>query len=387
MLEKSPSDPVAMHRGRLKLPGIVLAAILLPGVSVARSQGAPPTQPAQLRHTLDEYFALGERARTGEVESAVAEIRTWNWRAFRDLRDVLERFRRQLESPSDRILVKWGRADIEALAMLHTEAAIHCAPFSTEEASHANWAKQLLELFEGMSVDQVFRRQWHVAWGAHLQSALRLRELADHLHDALRKWPDDPDLLTMAGSVYESWSRRGMVRLGSDYIPMQSRLQRERPERRQSRTLAERYYQRALDVKSELFHARLRLGRMLLEANRLDEALAHVTRAAERAASPREQYVARMFLGRVYAGAQRWPEAVAAYTDAHGLLANCQSSALGLSHALLKLGARDKARAQVMVALHRSSPELCEDPWWEYEFGYGPRADALLEQLRERLRP
>jgi tetratricopeptide (TPR) repeat protein len=376
-----------MHHTRLRLSGIVVAAILLPGVSLARSQDVPAKQPAQLLHTLDEYFALGERARRGDIEGAVAEIRTWNWHAFRDLRDVLERSRRQLEGPSQRVLVKWGRSDVEALALLHTETAIRCERLSTEEASHANWAKQLLELFDGLRVDQTFRRRWYVAWGAHLQATLRSRELADHLNDALRKWPTDPDLLTMAGSVYESWSQQTVVRSSSDYTPLQYRLQRERPGRQQSRTLAQSYYRRALAVQPELFHARLRLGRMHLEANRLDEALADVARAVERAATPTEEYLARLFLGRVHAAAQRWSEAVAAYTDADGVLSNCQSATLASSHALLKQGARDKASAEVKVALERSSAELCEDPWWEYGFGYGPRADALLDELREKFRP
>ena len=303
------------------------------------------------------------------------------------MRDELQRFRHGLETPSRRVLVKWGRADIEALALLHTEAAIRCDRLSTEEASHANWARQLLELFDGLRVDQTFRRRWHVAWGAHLQSTLRLKELANHLHDALRMWPDDPDLLTMTGSMYESWSHRAIIlRFDSDYVPMQSRLQRERPDRRNSRTLAESYYRRALDLQPSLFDARLRLGRMLLEADRFDEALAQVTRASERATSPKEHYLARLFLGRVHAGAGRWSESVAAHTAAGGLLADCQSWALALSYALLKLGAKDEALAQVRIALERSNPARCEDPWWEYEFGYGRRADALLEQLREELR-
>ena len=218
-----------MHRARLQAEAFLLAAILFPSAFVARSQDVSPKQPAQLLYTLDEYFALSERARKGDVDGAVAEMGTWNWHAFRDLRDQLERSRRGLEGPSQRVLVKWGRADIEALAMLHTETAIRSARLSTKEASHANWAKQLLGLFDGLNVDQWFRRRWHVAWGAHLQSTLRLRELEDHLHDALRKWPEDPDLLTMAGSVYESLFRRAAIqRFDSDYLPLQSRLRRER---------------------------------------------------------------------------------------------------------------------------------------------------------------
>jgi tetratricopeptide (TPR) repeat protein len=376
-----------MDRARLRAQPLLIAAILFPSVLVARSQDVSPKQPAQLLYTLDEYFALSERARKGDVDGAVAEIGTWNWHAFRDLRDQLERLRRGLESPSQPVLVKWERADIEALAMLHTETAIRSARLSTKEASHANWAKQLLGLFDGLNVDQWFRRRWYVAWGAHLQSTLRLRELEDHLHDAVRKWPEDPDLLTMAGSVYESLFRRAAIqRFDSDYLPMQSRLRRERPDRRRSQTLAESYYRRALDVKSDLFDARVRLGRLRLDSNQFDEALVHVTRAAEHAASPKEHYLARLFLGRVYASAQRWPEAVAAYADADALLADCQSSALALSYALLKQGERTKAEAQIKVAVGRSSLARCEDPWWEYEFGYGPRVDALLGQLRERLR-
>jgi tetratricopeptide (TPR) repeat protein len=376
-----------MHRARPHAQALLIAAILFPSVSVSRSQDVSPKQPAQLLYTLDEYFTLGERARTGDVNGAVAEIGTWNWQAFRDLRDELERFRRDLESPLQRVLVKWGRADIEALAMLHTETAIRSERLSTKETSHANWAKQLLELFDGLNIDQSFRRRWYVAWGAHLQSTFRLQELAAHVHEAVRKWPEDPDLLTMAGSVYESSSHRAVVlRSDSDYISMQSRRRLERPDRRRNHTLAESYYRRALDVKPDLFDARLRLARMLLESNRFDGALVHVTQAAERAASPKEHYLARLFLGRVYASAQRWPEAVAAYADADALLPDCQSSALALSYVLLKQGERTKAEAQIKVVAQRSNPARCEDPWWDYEFGYGPRADALLEQLRETLR-
>ncbi len=261
-------------------------------------------------------------------------------------------------------------------------------PGSPPQKPHTpNWAKQLLGLFDGLNVDQWFRRRWHVAWGAHLQSTLRLRELEAHLQDALRKWPEDPDLLTMAGSVYESLYRRAAIqRFNSDYIPLQSGFRSERPDRRRSQTLAEGYYRRALDVTSDLFDARLRLGRMRLDSNQFDEALAHVNRATERAASPREHYLARLFLGRVYASAQRWPEAVAAYADADARLAGCQSSALALSYALLKQGERTKAEEQIKVAVGRSNLARCEDPWWDYEFGYGPRAGALLGELRERLR-
>jgi tetratricopeptide (TPR) repeat protein len=370
-----------------QLVGTVLVAMLIPDVSAAGAQERGAAQPAQLLNTLAEYFALAERARNGGVEGAVVELRTWNWHAFRDLRDALARSRQQLEGPSQRILNKWARADIEALAMLHTEAAIRSTPLSTEEISHANWAKQLLELFDGLRVDQTFRRQWYVAWGAHLQSELRLRELSDHVDGALRKWPTDTDLLTMAGTMYESWFRRAAVTPGSDYIPMQSRLQRDRPDRQRSQRLAESYYRRALAAHADLFDARLRLGRMLLDAKRIDDALAHVTEAVERAASPRERYVALLFLGRVHASAGRWPDAAAAYSDADGVLTDCQSAMLGSSSALLKQGARDEAIEQIKVALQRTATSRCDDPWWAYSFGYGPRTDALLEQLRERLRP
>ena len=376
-----------MPRAQLLPQALLVAAILFPSVLAARSEGVSPQQPAQLLYTLDDYFALGARALRGDVDGAVAELGTWNRHAFRDLRDQLERSRRGLESPSQRVLVKWSRADIEALAMLHTEAALRSARLSTAEASHANWAKQLLGLFDGLNVDQSFRRRWHVAWGAHLQSTLRLRELEDHLHDALRKWPEDPDLLTMAGSVYESLSRRASIeRFDSDYIPLLSQLRRERPGRRRSQTLAESYYRRALDVRPDLFDARLRLGRLRLESNQFDDALATITQAADRAASPKEHYLAHLFLGRVHASAQRWPEAVAAYADANALFTDCQSSALALSHALLKQGERKKAEAQIRFAVALSNPARCEDPWWEYEFGYGPRAAPLLGQLRESLR-
>jgi tetratricopeptide (TPR) repeat protein len=191
----------------------------------------------------------------------------------------------------------------------------------------------------------------------------------------------------MAGSVYESLFRRAAIlRLDSDYIPLQSRLRRELPDRRRSQTLAENHYRRALDVRPDLFDARLRLARMLLEANRFDEALVHVKQAAEHAAAPREEYLTRLFLGRVYAAEERWPQAAAAYADADATLADCQSSALALSYALLKQGQRSKAREQVAIAVQRSNPARCEDPWWEYEFGYGPRAEGLLQQLRDSLR-
>jgi tetratricopeptide (TPR) repeat protein len=361
--------------------------ILASGWAVVRSTDAASQQQGQRPYTLDEYFALSARVRTGDIEHAVTEIENWNRRAFRDLRDQLSRLRKSLEGPSQLILDTWGRADIEGLAMLHTEAAIRSSSLSTKETSHANWAKQLLDLFEGLGVDQSFRRRWHVAWGAHLQATLRLQELADHVDEALRKWQDDPDLLTMAGSVYESSAQRSvMLRTGSDYVPMQLQ-RRERPNPDRTRALAERYYRQALDVQPELFDASLRLGRILLETSRSDEALAQLTHAATRATSSKERYLARLFLGRAYVRTQRWQEAIAAYTDADSLLPQCQTAALALSHAYLRQGNKEQAQAQVTIALDRSKQGRCEDPWWEYEFGYGRRADALLEELRQKLRP
>jgi tetratricopeptide (TPR) repeat protein len=205
--------------------------------------------------------------------------------------------------------------------------------------------------------------------------------------EALRKWQDDPELLTMAGSLYESSAQRSvMLHTGSDYVPMQLQ-RRERPNPERTRAIAERYYRQALDVQPDLFDASLRLGRILLETSRVDEALAHLTQSATRATSSKERYLARLFLGRAYVRAQRWQEAIAAYTDADSLLPQCQTAALALSYAHQRHGDKERAQAQVTIALDRSKQGPCEDPWWEYEFGYGRRAEALLDELRQKLRP
>jgi tetratricopeptide (TPR) repeat protein len=371
-----------MRRARLHLRGVVVVALVL--LHAARAPDVfsqPPAQP----HGLEEYFALARQARTGDVRAAAAEIRTWNPRTFRDLRDELEQRRSGLEGPDQRILGKWGRADLEALAMLHTEVAIRLPAFSTERTSHGNWAKQLLELFDGLAVDQSFRRRWQLAWGAHLQSELRLRELADHLHHARQKFPEDPALVTMAGMMYESWARRAsLLRPDADYVPME--LRRELPERRKSEALAQEHYRRALAIEAGLLDARVRLARMLLEANRFDEATAEITRAADGAASAKDKYLVHMLRGRIHATAKRWHEAADAYADAGRLLPECQSWMVALSHVLVHQGQRPQAQADVTRAVVRPELDRCRDPWWEYDFGYGAQAEALFDQLRETLR-
>lgn len=362
------------------LQRLLLGVGLLCAPVASGAQQPQATSPGGLLVTdLSRYRAEIVRYRSGDVAAAVSEIRSWDARSFRDLREAILQQRERLATPtSDRRT--WTIREVEAAAVLHTEAALASPSFSREEVSHLNWARELLRLLDGLPADDELHRQWYGVVGAHYQSELRLREAAELLREAVGRWGTDARLLTMAGTVYDVLSRRSATfqRLLNQLVRLVPGDQD--PDEERSRQLAVGYLRRALDADQSLAEARMRLGRLELDAGRSHDSISTLERALSAAKTPRERYLSALLLGRALQRERRLDEAVTRYRQAATAAPGCPVALLAVAH----VEASQSGSAFPDVAETQSSAN-CEDPWWLYDFGSGPAPAELLERLRRKL--
>ena len=257
---------------------------------------------------------------------------------------------------------------IEAVALLHTDAAIH-------HVENGAWPKAFghFELGQELSrkAGRRFQRDWALALALYYQrrifagdQEIGFREATALFDDAVDRHPADAEILVAAGAVWE-WS--GSLPLGES-----GHLKR-----------AERLYARALEQEPRLAEAMLRYGKVLERRGRFDEAVQPLEELVALEADYHILYRARMALGNL-AERRGLPEpAIRHYRAAIELEPDWQIGYLALSHALHTASEREASRAELEEALFLS--DSTETGWWEYELGLSERADPLLSSMREGL--
>jgi len=254
---------------------------------------------------------------------------------------------------------------------------------------HWEVARQLIDLVAAPGTmkpapggDAMVRR-WYVATSTWLQHDGHY----DNIHIARGReiFPDDPDLLLLAGALHESYASPAIqTAVRSAVLPTGIKLgvESERTEIKD----AERFLRRATELKSDFAEAQIRLGHVLALMGRDAEAAEHLRTGLAATDEKLLQYYGSLFLGAVEERLAHDDASKAAYERAAVLFPDAQSPLLGLSEVARHQGHRDEAQRQIekVYALGRGSRD--DEPWWTYTYAQGRHADELLEQVQQPFR-
>ena len=281
--------------------------------------------------------------------------------------------------------------------ILHTDvaAAQLRGAQKADEASRGGWASLHLAMAEGLVARLASRdpshpvvNHWYVAVGALLSSQLEVGAAPAFLERALSVFPDDPQLLLLAGAAYEL---RASPRV-QDAQDLSASTRHEIGEARQNLRRAESFYRRALKVAPTQFESRIHLGRVLGLTERHEEALTELEGAErdvrQRLAAgivdnrPLLFYLA-LLLGEEQDALNRSDAARRSYAQALELYPGASSAWLDLS----RLEWRNGIREEAAIAIGRMADpavrgRVNDDPWQSY-FCAGParHVDSVLQAL------
>ena len=145
---------------------------------------------------------------------------------------------------------------------------------------------------------------------------------------------------------------------------------------------AEALFRDAIAADPGQTEARLRLGRVLLDEGRPQDAAPVLQQAAEQAEDSRQRYLAHLFLGRSAELQDKPKDAVTFYRRAVEAWPESQAARLALARTLEISAGASEAHDLVMASLLDSGkPKREPDPWWSYTFGPRSLAKVLMERL------
>ena len=204
---------------------------------------------------------------------------------------------------------------------------------------------------------------------------------------ALRLFPDDAEVLFMAGALHETLAApriQDAVRSARLPTGMSYAVDSGRDELRQ----AERLFRSSLLANPAHVETRVRLGRVLGLSGRPADAAEELRAAAATARDPLTQYFALLFLGREADALANLQEAQAAYERAMRLYPRAQSPRVALSELLARRGQRAAALAALAVVF-RMPPNRDdrEDPMWAYYELAGREGETRMAQVNAMFSP
>lgn len=327
---------------------------------------AQPSLVAQ-GQAVDDFASLFREYRVGDADRAVETFKSWNARR-------VEREARLPAGQDD----AWSMA---AMALLHHEAAV-------TEGSIA-W-KIHSDRYRSIAADLL------------AQAPTDHRELREFCRDLLlvygpldewpwlyRQFPGDPILTLAHGQWLEFWMPRIESTRPTEYgfqigpvveITSHGKFGREAPE-------AIATLRKVLEQAPHMVEARVRLGRVMWQLDRRDEAVRELRQAMSEAAGrePTWLYLAGLFLGQVHEELKQIDDAEQAYRSGLAAHPTGQVIPLRLGRMLVAIGREAEGWAIVSNAI--AEPALSVDPWTTYfnRRGGGLHARPRLKALRARL--
>jgi tetratricopeptide (TPR) repeat protein len=221
-------------------------------------------------------------------------------------------------------------------------------------------------------------RDWYRATTAVLL-ARRTLELS-HFTRAVALFPDDPEILLIAGALRETLAG-ARVQDGVRTARLPSGLSYDIDSDRTELRRAEGLLRRSLAVDPDRVEARIRLGRVLGLLGRSEDAARELRAALRRAPEPLLEYFAALFLGREADTLGHRDEARRSYERAAALFPRAQSPRLALSELAMHHGDASVATAALDSMWRLSSVGQGEDPWWDYLPLAGRGGEASLDAL------
>ena len=315
-----------------------------------------------------DYGALVHEYRSGHVEEAVTRL------AGLDPGDLDLGFKSFMRSgPSASLLT--------TAAAMETEAALRPRIPTTENARdrHLLLAGGIVELGTrsgmwlgvpslktGSAVSAQFRRIWFLAVITAMEWQGRIPTATSHLENARRLFPHDAEMLLLSGIGEEMRASNRMTNPSED-------------ERRKALASAEVYYRESLDLAPDRVETRLRLGWVLFQRGRAEEARPLLTAVSD-APDPRPSYLGSLFLGGLEDAAGNTAAAARWYARAANILPTAQAARLGGSELHHRAGEHSQAAEALPAAIGSKNTS---DPWWTYLFGEYWRLDIYLDALRK----
>jgi tetratricopeptide (TPR) repeat protein len=208
--------------------------------------------------------------------------------------------------------------------------------------------------------------EWYRTASAQILHLGSLSQSGAHLERAYRLFPKDPALLLDAAYLHEQMSSPGN-QAGVDSTYRQTGVRLAVGSKRMELEQAERWFRETLASDAEDVTARLRLGRVLVELGRAEEAVRELQRVMTRDLESRDEYLARLFLGRAEELLGHLSPARDAFRRASELYPRAQSPHLALSRVARESGDRASLSRslQALAALPGDERDR-EDPWWHY---------------------
>jgi len=288
----------------------------------------------------------------------------------------------------------WTADELTAAAMLHTDACLRlvksrrrvgtdsAAPSGAVAGAHLEAAATLL----GGAIERDgLTRDYAIRWRETVSGLLHAFEAPD-LEANLRARADDWSRLSKDGSDARAAYARGLLaeiraavagRLSGPLLPRAMPIS---PDAFGSLRSAYDEYAGALRLDPTFLDAAVHLGRVALLQRHDGEAVLHLQRASK-ARSASIRYLAEMLLGAAAERGGRLDEALDHYHHAVETHRWGQSAPLALSHALMRAGRDDEARAALMAHFDVRDNRVF-DPLWTYLANPDTDLGPMLDELR-----
>ena len=227
-------------------------------------------------------------------------------------------------------------------------------------------------------------REWYRASSAWMQR----QEDYDTLHvaHALRFFPNDPDILFLAGCLHETFASPNL-QSAAKTATVPSGFSLDVVADRQELMQADSLFRRALNRRPDAPETRLRLGHVLLRLGGYEEAARQLRQALPRLETDRELlYDGELFLGAAEEQLHHEDASREAFERAAALYPTAQSPLLSLSELARRRGDRATALRDIERVFALPAEPQRFDPWWKYHFAQVRNVDQLLEQLRRPFR-
>ena len=249
---------------------------------------------------------------------------------------------------------------------------------------HWQFAMDMLEALPAAPRRDPIVALWFRAIGAHFARERNYADALQHFTRARRMVPDAAEVLFGEACLQESLgSPRNQEYVRITVLPNGSKFLEVEDAQTHFRR-AESLLRRALAVDPGLIEARLRLGRVLGQQGRYEDALRELALVVAAPPDRALGYYAQLFIGDTTHALGRLDEAQAAYQVAIELYPHTQAARIGLGAASRAAGDRTAALAAILPTLNErvDSRDGTDDPWWNYYDGDAANLTALMERLQ-----
>lgn len=243
---------------------------------------------------------------------------------------------------------------------------------------HWEFARRVAELITPDPRADRFVRRWYQATLLHGHASESFDAL--QLRNALRLFPDDPQLLFAAGCereafaspIFQEFARQlNDDRLRPDFGQADGELRR-----------AEAYFRRVVDAEPTFTEAAVHLGRVLALRGEHAEAVRLLTTATDAGGDAFVTYYAAIFLGSACEALQRLGDAQAAYERAAQTMPRARLPHLALAHLARQAGERAEVVDRLKRALAPVPADPADEPWYVYRRSHARGAEAAMTEAR-----